>query len=255
MQSSWQRTGGRKTEIRKEPGVTSLWHGLGSRGFYTPYSVSMWVEKETETLYPLSLASSPASTSKRQVAKALRKPTQLLSYVPTLTHTQTRIQQLGAHTHTHFSTTDFDVTNGEHIFPSDTHTQTRAHACMRLYFVHRDIRINRFVKLGLSSHIHRNHGIRCINAFCSWICIRQWCATRTEDYFWQTLSLSLLCSLTHRRGHNSSHPHTDTHIYIYMYAPKLSHRTHASVELHGLRRSTKCYGIWGLSTSNKGMQI
>lgn len=49
-------------------------------------------------------------------------------------------QQLG----THISTTDFDVTNAEHIFPSDTH------ACMRLYFVHRDIGINRFVKLGLS---------------------------------------------------------------------------------------------------------
>lgn len=67
------------------------------------------------------------------------------------------------HTRVSFCTTDFDVTNAEHIFLFDAH----AHTGMRLYFVHRDIRINRFVKLGLSSHIHRNHGIRCVNALCS----------------------------------------------------------------------------------------
>lgn len=136
-------------------------------------------------------------------------------------HTQK--QQLG----THFSTTDFDVTNAEHIFPSD------AHACMRLYFVHRDIGINRFVKLGLSSHIHRNHGIRCINAPRSWICIRQWCATRTEDYSWQKHSRSLprLCSLTHSKGHNSSHPHTDTHMWGSMYISCWIHFVHTLLEL------------------------
>lgn len=103
------------------------------------------------------------------------------------------------HTHTHTESRHTLLHNRlwchQHwTYISLTHTHT--HTCMRLYFVHRDIRINRFVKLGLSSHIHRNHGIRCINACHSWICIRQWCATRTEDYFWQTLLLSLALSLS-----------------------------------------------------------
>lgn len=48
----------------------------------------------------------------------------------------------------------------------------------------------------------------------SWICIRQWFATHTEDYLWHTNSLSYTC----REGHNSRNTHTQTrtHTYIYM---------------------------------------
>lgn len=87
VQLSWEREREReKRGVAKSPVSLICDMALAHMGiFAVQYE---WVEKETETLFPLLLASSPASTSKRQVAKALRKPTQLLSYVPTQTHTE-----------------------------------------------------------------------------------------------------------------------------------------------------------------------
>lgn len=65
------------------------------------------------------------------------------------------------HTYTFAQQTLMSLTPNIYFLRRRTYTGTR------LYFVHRDIRINRLVKLGLSSHIHRKHGIRCINAVCS----------------------------------------------------------------------------------------
>lgn len=85
VQLSWERER-EKRGVAKSPVSLICDMALAHMGiFAVQYE---WVEKETETLFPLLLASSPASTSKRQVAKALRKPTQLLSYVPTQTHTE-----------------------------------------------------------------------------------------------------------------------------------------------------------------------
>lgn len=105
------------------------------------------------------------------------------------------------------------------IFPSNS--QTRA----RLYFVHRDIGINRLVRPGLSSHIHRNRGIRRINAHCSWICIRQWFETHTEDYLWHTNSLPY----TRREGHNSHDRQTCTYIHGYIDTSCWSLSSHANL--------------------------
>lgn len=93
------------------------------------------------------------SISKRQVAKALHKPTQLLRYVPTQTCIDTLTKKLCA--------TDFYVNNTKCIFLSKN-----IHTCTRFYFMSR-YQINRFVRLGLSLHIHGNCGIRCSNAVCS----------------------------------------------------------------------------------------
>lgn len=85
VQLSWERER-KERRVAKSPVSLICDMALAHMGiFAVQYE---WVEKETETLFPLLLASSPASTSKRQVAKALRKPTQLLSYVPTQTHTE-----------------------------------------------------------------------------------------------------------------------------------------------------------------------
>ena len=127
-------------------------------------------------------------------------------------------------THTHRATRHTLLRNRLWCHQCWTYISPCTHTCMRLYSVHRDIRINRFVKLGLSSHIHRNHGIRCINALPSWICIRQWCATRTEDYFWQTLLLSpalfLSCALQHTQEGSQLITPTHWHTYRGLYSPQ-----------------------------------
>lgn len=76
------------------------------------------------------------SISKRQVAKALHKPTQLLCYVPT----QTCIDTL---TKKKLCETDFYVNNTKCIFP------LKKHSYLRFYFISR-YEINHVVKLGLS---------------------------------------------------------------------------------------------------------
>jgi len=174
-----------KKKNQEEPSITFFCDTVLAHVRYTVCISACVLKKgDRETFSPLLLASAQHPPQSARWPKPCTNPRSCSLMCPRKhTHTHT----LG----THFCTTDFDVINAEHIFPSDTHTHTHARTstCMRLYFVHSDMRMNRFVKLGLSSHIHRSHGIRCINALCSWICIRQWCATRTEDYFWQTLFL------------------------------------------------------------------
>lgn len=97
------------------------------------------------------------------------------------------------------------------VYFTHKHTHTLAWS----FKPYTDIRINRFVKLGLSSHIHRNHGIRCINALRSWICIRRWCATRTEDYSWQTLCLSHTPQCTQKGSQLISPTHWHTHVGLH----------------------------------------
>lgn len=166
------------------------------------------VRRKRETLFPLSLASNPASTSKRQVAKALRKPTQLLSNVPTQTHTHT--QKVG----THFYTTDFDVTNTEHIFPSYTRTHTRAWGFI-LY-----TEISELIASSSWAYPHTYTEIMVLDALM--LATHEYALDSdvqhvqriTSDKHSCSLSLSPSLALlnTHRKGHNSSHPHTDTHI-------------------------------------------
>lgn len=93
--------------IKEANGIVWFQHSGGSAIIWTGLYECV-IKKTFSHFY------SPAaeSISKRQVAKALHKPTQLLCYVPTQTHIDTFRKLCEA---------DFYVNSAQHIFPSKQH--------------------------------------------------------------------------------------------------------------------------------------
>lgn len=168
---------------------------------YRQYCTSVWLKRLFFSHF-YSLAAE--SISKRQVAEALHKPTQLLCDVPT----QTCIGTLRKKTKKNKPCeTDFYVNNSKCIFPLKKHSYFH-----NFYFISR-YQINHLVKL-IRTHTRGNAVLDAL-MLCVLINMHEtvMCNMYRGLVLTNTHCLSIACAPhLYRKGQNSSHPHTDARI-------------------------------------------